>query len=495
MSKKNDKDIEYILRQESVASGIINATGAFITFFYFNVIDPAPTTETSIKTLDPVASFIFIGIFITFFGTGISWGNRHKKNFKKWYLLLASGEKSPADVPQKIKRDVLNFPIYTAGIAALMWFGASTIAGYVTWSSRVFIGLMGWGGITAVTLLYFVDDLLWRPIIPVFFPDGNLKEANAFHLPIFWKLLIVFLFIGSVPPTLLVNLTWQRAESLLSTSNPEKALENLSILQGFIFVASVTASVGLSFFITRNITTPLATIRRAMERVQQNDLDVKVIVTTNDELGYLGERFNEMISELRQKELLHNTNILLKEQLAKIESLESVLREQSVRDPLTGLFNRRYMLEILEKELSRSARQKNNVSIVLLDLDDLKKINDEYGHVMGGDQALKAMAKTLQSLCRREDTICRYGGDEFVIILHNTSARYAYERVMEWKDVMSQIKLSVGNKEFGITFSAGIVEYSLQQLKPEELLQYADHALYQAKKAGRNKVMIYSSTE
>lgn len=491
--KKND--IEYIFRQESIASGVVNGIGALITFFYLNVIDPSPTASTSIRILDPISFIIFAGIFLTFFGTGINWGNRYKKNFIKWYRLLSSEEKSPADIPQSVRRDVLNFPIYTAGMAALMWLSSSVLAAYITQSSRIFIGLMGWGGITATVLLYFVNDLLWRPVIPIFFPDGKLRETKAFYISVFWKLLIVFLFIGFLPPTLLVNYTWERAESLISSSNPDVILENLRVLQGFILIASITASVGLSFFITRNITTPLAAIRKAMERVQQNDFNAEVVVTTNDELGYLGERFNEMISELRQKELLQNTNALLEEQLEKIKSLESVLREQSIRDPLTGLFNRRYMIEILEQELSRSARQKDNVSVVLLDLDNLKEINDTYGHVMGGDQALKAMANALQTLCRREDTICRYGGDEFVVILYNTPARYAYERALEWKKFISTIRLSVENKEFGIAFSAGIAEYSLQQVKSEELLQYADHALYQAKKTGRNQVIIYSDIE
>jgi len=93
MSKQND--IEVILRREGIVSAIINAIGAFMTFFYLNVIDPAPTAEKSIKSPGGFASFIFIIIVATFIFIGLSWGNRHKRNFKKWYSLIKSDEIQP----------------------------------------------------------------------------------------------------------------------------------------------------------------------------------------------------------------------------------------------------------------------------------------------------------------------------------------------------------------------------------------------------------------
>lgn len=486
------KDIDVILRKESIFSAIINIIGAFTTFFYFTVIDPMPTAEKSIKPFDTIASFIFIFIFGVFMFVGISWGNKHKKNFKKWYHLIDSGEKSPADVPLNIKRDVLNFPFHAAGIAIIMWLSSSLIAAYITQSLRVFIGLMVGGSSIAVTLLYFVDDQLWRPIIPTFFPDGNLREIHAFHLPILEKALIVFLFTGVLTPTLLAVLSWQRAEILPDALNPEVLLENLRVLQTFILSANIIFGVGLTLVITRSITNPLVALRKEMDRVQEDDLDAKVIVTTNDELGYLGERFNQMTSELRQKEMLRNTNSLLRDELEKNKLLETALREQAVRDPLTGLFNRRYMIETLEQELFKALRQKRKFSIVMLDVDHLKLINDKYGHVEGGDQTLKALAKILYNQCRRYDTICRFAGDEFVVILNGAPVKVAYERALIWKDAVSKTQISVGNIEFGFSFSAGVVEYSFQQISSEELLLLADQALYQAKEAGRNQVLIYN---
>jgi diguanylate cyclase (GGDEF)-like protein len=232
-----------------------------------------------------------------------------------------------------------------------------------------------------------------------------------------------------------------------------------------------------------------------MERVQKDDLDTKVVVTTHNEVGFLGECFNQMTAELRQKEILFNANIQLKEQLAKIQALETALREQAVRDPLTGLFNRRYMEEMLHQELARASRRNKHLSIVILDLDHLKEINDRYGHVEGGDQALLCLSRTIGALCRTEDTFCRYAGDEFLVILYDTAVQVAFRRAIEWKEAVSKTKITARGTEFGITFSAGIAEFPAHGLDAEKLIQRADKALYKAKDARRNCVMVYDVNE
>ena len=489
MSKK--KAITSVFSKESIATIAINSFGASITFFYFNVIDPIPTTGKSIRPLDTLPSAIFLTILVATFFIGLSWGNKHKKKFREWLNLLNSGEKTPAEVPLNIKRDVLNFPLYASGIAALMWLTASSIAGYLTSSWRFFFGLMGCGGLTAVTLLFFVDSILWRPIIPVFFPDGVLSKTPAVRLPILGRLLIVFLLIGILPPTLLVSLTWQRTQMLLSAPNPETILANLRLLQIFILGASIVASIGLAFFITRGITNPLDELRKAMNKIQNNDIDTKVVVKTNDELGYVSECFNEMTSELHQKEILFNANIQLRSQLAKIKELEAALREQAIRDPLTGLFNRRYMEEILQQELSRASRHHKKISIVILDIDMLKEINDQYGHIDGGDRALICLSEVIGNLCRQEDIFCRYAGDEFVVILYDVSQQVAYKRVQEWKKAICSEEICAGDKTFSISFSAGIAEYPTQGFTVDKVIQKADKALYKAKELGRNEVLVY----
>jgi len=188
---------------------------------------------------------------------------------------------------------------------------------------------------------------------------------------------------------------------------------------------------------------------------------------------------------------LQRANKQLQTHLAEIKELEAALREQATRDPLTGVFNRRYMDEVLQQELARAARKGGALSVVILDLDHLKEINDTYGHVAGGDKALQTLADTLKQMCRAEDTLCRYGGDEFLVILHDTPAQVACERAMQWKEAVAKIKFSSSDMEFRVTFSAGIATFSSQSSTGEDILIHADSALYRAKELGRDQVVIY----
>jgi diguanylate cyclase (GGDEF)-like protein len=120
----------------------------------------------------------------------------------------------------------------------------------------------------------------------------------------------------------------------------------------------------------------------------------------------------------------------------------------------------------------------------------LKKINDTYGHVKGGDKALQVLVDTLKQISRTEDILCRYAGDEFLIILYDTTAQAAYERALEWKEIVSKIKIKTDEGDFSITFSAGVAEYPLHGFTGEDILIRADQALYRAKELGRDRVVI-----
>jgi diguanylate cyclase (GGDEF)-like protein/PAS domain S-box-containing protein len=188
---------------------------------------------------------------------------------------------------------------------------------------------------------------------------------------------------------------------------------------------------------------------------------------------------------------LQRANKQLQTRLVEIKELETALREQAIRDPLTGSFNRRYMDEVLQQELARTSRKGGAFSVVILDLDHLKEINDNYGHVTGGDKALQTLADTLTHMCREEDTVCRYAGDEFLIILHDTPAHVAYERASQWREAIGRIKITSHGRKFGITFSAGVASFPVHGSTSDGILQNADRALYQAKELGRDQVVVY----
>jgi len=217
-------------------------------------------------------------------------------------------------------------------------------------------------------------------------------------------------------------------------------------------------------------------------------------ITKRDDSGNIIEiiGFGNDITERNQARMeLQKVNKQLRKQISEINKLDTALREQAIRDPLTGLFNRRYIDEILEKEVARAARNEEPLSIAILDLDHLKTINDTYGHVTGGDKSLQTLADTVKRMCRKGDTVCRFAGDEFLILLSNTHAQVAYERVLQWKEKISRTIIVSNEDKFGITFSAGVAEFPAHGSTGAEILIHADRALLQAKELGRDQAMIF----
>jgi diguanylate cyclase (GGDEF)-like protein/PAS domain S-box-containing protein len=170
--------------------------------------------------------------------------------------------------------------------------------------------------------------------------------------------------------------------------------------------------------------------------------------------------------------------------------LREALREQSIRDPLTALFNRRFMQESLEKELVRARRKDRSLAIVFLDLDHFKRFNDNFGHD-AGDSVLRTVADALRSNFRGEDVICRYGGEEFAVILPETSIKDAFRRAEALREAVRDLKLSYRGLPLDpITLSIGVVAFPNHGRDARELLEQADKCLYQSKTKGRDRVTL-----
>jgi diguanylate cyclase (GGDEF)-like protein/PAS domain S-box-containing protein len=169
--------------------------------------------------------------------------------------------------------------------------------------------------------------------------------------------------------------------------------------------------------------------------------------------------------------------------------LRETLRQQAIRDPLTGLFNRRYMEESLEREVRRAARHANLLGVMMLDIDHFKRVNDSFGHVVG-DMLLRAIGALLLSHTRGEDIACRYGGEEFTLILPDSSLADTWKRAEQLRSAVKQLRVRHGGEPLGIvTISVGVASFPEHGVVPEALLRAADHALYQAKAAGRDRVV------
>lgn len=196
-------------------------------------------------------------------------------------------------------------------------------------------------------------------------------------------------------------------------------------------------------------------------------MEARTDLASNDELGELAITLNNLAGSVNR--------------------LTAELREQAIRDSLTGLYNRRYLDETLPRELSSSLRSGKPVTLVMIDMDRLKEINDAYGHAWG-DKMLIKLAQILNSQTRGGDIACRFGGDEFVTLMPGATLEVGLQRAREWKRKFEESDLPAGGELITSSLSAGVAEW-IPGESPEQLISRADEGLYRAKNTGRNCVM------
>ncbi len=172
-------------------------------------------------------------------------------------------------------------------------------------------------------------------------------------------------------------------------------------------------------------------------------------------------------------------------------ALQEQLREQSIRDPLTGLYNRRYLEETLSRELILAERHVHPVSLIMGDLDHFKAVNDYYGH-LGGDEVLRSFGELMKNNARGSDIYCRYGGEEFLLVLPQMAKSNAVERAEQLCTAMAATPVLFGDTAIAVTASFGVAAFPQDGRTGDELIAAADTALYTAKAAGRNRVNISS---
>lgn len=199
-------------------------------------------------------------------------------------------------------------------------------------------------------------------------------------------------------------------------------------------------------------------------------------------------------ASLRQaREKLRQSERQLHQRLAEINDLQIQLRELAHRDPLTGLYNRRH----LDSELTRilaDGQAVQTLSLLLIDIDHFKKINDEFGH-QAGDQVLARLAGVLTSHCRQRDVICRYGGEEFVILMPDVSLAVAQQRAEQIRESFAEMEVRLERRYLPVTLSIGLAGCPIHGTTARALFSCADQALYQAKAAGRNRTVLWRPNE
>ena len=175
--------------------------------------------------------------------------------------------------------------------------------------------------------------------------------------------------------------------------------------------------------------------------------------------------------------------------------LREIMREQANHDPLTGLFNRRYLNDTLPRELNHARRDDKRTTIAMLDIDHFKHFNDTYGHD-AGDLMLRELGRVLRENVRESDIACRFGGEEFVLILLNSALESSRDRLEKINAVVKEMQIHYGEQLLGsMTLSIGIIEASQHEMTVDEILSAADKALYAAKRTGRDRIVAYCDLE
>ncbi len=253
------------------------------------------------------------------------------------------------------------------------------------------------------------------------------------------------------------------------------------------------ATVGvipLGFFMVRRVVAPVESLADTMMRCAQGNLSVRSEVNRRDEIGSLARAFNRMADQHQQThERIVRLNAELEE---RVTFRTQQLRELASRDPLTGLFNRRYFNEVLERRFSEAMRYESDLTCIMLDLDEFKAANDAFGHHVG-DELLVLTSATILSQLRNADVAARYGGDEFIVLLPQTDAEQAHtlaERIVLkfTRDALQRFP------KVAVAMSLGIASlHGLQNKDAESLIRAADHAMYDAKAAGKRRIVVSSA--
>jgi len=228
------------------------------------------------------------------------------------------------------------------------------------------------------------------------------------------------------------------------------------------------------------------------EREHVYDLSISSLSGTGRSEGGRLVVLRDITMRVRAERELRAANENLSRNIAEISALRDRLKEESIRDPLTRLYNRRFLDEYMDREFTRADRIGTPVSVVILDIDFFKRYNDEYGH-LAGDAMLESLGNLLSKSIRGGDMAFRYGGEEFVLVFTAMPLAGALTRTDELRIAFDSFRLPYEGRVLRASLSAGIAVYPLHGETRDEVLRAADAALYRAKVQGRNRVVAFSA--
>ena len=273
--------------------------------------------------------------------------------------------------------------------------------------------------------------------------------------------------VGSLTPV--PGLTW----AVVTQIPTEEGYAQIAELRNsaLLLVSVLLVAMGLvAYLLGSVIVRPLVRLTAGARAVAAGDLSVDLPVTGRGEVGYLTHVFNDMVGKLRTSR-------------RELDQRNLELERLSVTDQVTELYNRRYILEALDKEISRSDRGERSFCVIMIDVDRFKEYNDAYGH-LAGDQVLKGMGKAIPEATRNIDVVARYGGEEFIVLLPECHVENGIQTGERIRARLARETFDGGT----VTISVGVAEFPIHGDTAAAVIGAADDALYEAKRLGRNRV-------
>lgn len=294
---------------------------------------------------------------------------------------------------------------------------------------------------------------------------GTIRTPTAAIL-LFWVLMTGLIFdrrgnvIGTIAASMAVlglivaeNAGWLR-----------QPFYDVGVTQWVTFTTLFGFTSGLTYYINQGTKSALTLARKEIEQRKQAEQSLKA---ANEEL------------HLR---------------VFEVQRLQAELHEQAIHDPLTGLYNRRYLSDALAREIIQAKRANSTLTFVMADIDHFKFVNDSYGH-QAGDEVLVQVASLLKKHARGSDIACRYGGEEFLLVFPGTSLELAHKRAEEIQQNCAALSIQHEGKNIAVMLSFGVAAYPDHGQQWEQIIVKADKALYQSKCNGRNQVTIFRDEE
>ena len=285
----------------------------------------------------------------------------------------------------------------------------------------------------------------------------------------------------------------------ISVDKKRRNIENAIFLALIVFIVFSI----LVFFWAKRLMHPILLLTKAAKNIAQGKLDGNedlLHIHRNDEVGVLAKTFKEMSLKLEKSyteltELNETLEEKIKVRTKDLEASKDELKLLASIDPMTKLYNRRYFAEISEEMFTDNKRKHHNISLILLDVDNFKNINDIYGHHIG-DNVIISIANILMENTRKEDIVCRYGGEEYIIILPDVGLEMSMKIAENIREVIEEMIIKLPTeKELRVTTSIGVAMANMIVDNDIEIvINKADNAMYEAKRSGKNKVCSYAES-